>query len=121
MAKNMDVPLLYDFYGEILTEKQRNMIDLYYQQDLSLSEIAEIVGISRQGVRDSVKRAEVQLFDMEAQLGMAARLKDIDSALTAIVHAASALQEENDRVGGPASINEQATRIIALANALNER
>ena len=121
MAKNMDVPLLFDFYGEMLTEKQRSMIDLYYQQDLSLSEIAEIVGISRQGVRDSVKRAEAQLFEMEAQLGMAARLKDIDSALSTIIDAASALREENLRFGGPATINEQATRIVVLANALKER
>ena len=121
MAKNMDVPLLFDFYGDMLTDKQRSMIDLYYQQDLSLSEIAEIVGISRQGVRDSVKRAEVQLFDMEAHLGLAARLKDIDAALDAIIDAASRIREENTHCGGPVSITEQATRIVALANALSER
>lgn len=121
MAKNMDVPLLYDFYGDMLTEKQRNMIELYYHQDLSLSEIAENVGISRQGVRDSVKRAEMQLFDMEAQLGMAARLKDIDAALRAITDTADALCEENERCGGPDVITQYAKRIATLATALNER
>ena len=65
MAKNMEVALLLDFYGDMLTEKQREVMELYYNQDLSLAEIAENDGITRQGVRDSIKRAETQLLDME--------------------------------------------------------
>ena len=118
VAKNMDVSFLFDFYGEMLTDKQRNMIDLYYNQDLSLSEIAEIVGISRQGVRDSVKRAETMLLDMEAHLGMAARLRDMQHGLEAIVTAAEGIGVQNSEIGGPATITEQASRIAALANAL---
>lgn len=121
MAKNMDVALLYDFYGEMLTEKQRDMIEQYYHQDLSLSEIAENAGISRQGVRDSVKRAEVQLFDMEERLGLAARLRDMRAALAAVQSAADTIREENGRCGGPHTITEQATRIAALAAALGDR
>ncbi len=121
MAKNLDIPLLYDFYGELLTDKQCNMIELYYHQDLSLSEIAEIVGISRQGVRDSVKRAEAQLIEMETQLGMAARLRRINAGLSDIVRAALTLQDENTACGGPSVITEQATRIVNLATALTER
>ena len=52
MAKNLEIPFLLDFYGEMLTEKQRNCLAYYYEEDLSLSEIAENEGISRQGVRD---------------------------------------------------------------------
>ncbi|MBR5134740.1 MAG: DNA-binding protein [Clostridia bacterium] len=84
MAKNMDVPLLYDFYGDMLTDKQRDMIEQYYDQDLSLSEIAENAGISRQGVRDSVKRAEMQLIEMEERLGVVAKVKAIQASLELI-------------------------------------
>ena len=65
MAKNLEIALLFDFYGEMLTDKQRDVVELYYNDDLSLSEIAENEGITRQGVRDSIKRAEAQLLDME--------------------------------------------------------
>ena len=56
-ATPLEMSLLFDFYGETLTEKQRELFDLYYNEDLSLSEIAEHAGITRQGVRDSIKRA----------------------------------------------------------------
>ena len=58
MAKNMKVALLLDFYGDLLTEKQRDSLEFYYNDDLSLGEIAANLGISRQGVRDNIKRAE---------------------------------------------------------------
>ena len=118
MAKNMKVALLYDFYGEILTEKQRDMIEQYYHQDLSLSEIAENVGISRQGVRGSVKRAEEQLFDMEERLGLASRLQDTQTAMKAILAAADAIRAENADCGGPQCITDEALRIASLAAKL---
>lgn len=71
--KNLKVALLLDYYGGLLTEKQRDVIDLYYNEDLSLGEIAEQENITRQGVRDSVKRGEQTLFELENALGMAAR------------------------------------------------
>ena len=64
-ATPLEMSLLFDFYGETLTEKQRELFDLYYNEDLSLSEIAEHAGITRQGVRDSIKRAEHALHEME--------------------------------------------------------
>lgn len=57
VAKNMEMAFLCDFYGDMLTDKQRDVMELYYNDDLSLSEIAENAGITRQGVRDSIKRA----------------------------------------------------------------
>ena len=77
MAKNMEIAFLVDFYGDMLTEKQRDMIELYYDDDLSLSEIAENEGITRQGVRDSIKRAESQLLEMEDRLGLARRFRTV--------------------------------------------
>ena len=64
MAKDLGITILLDFYGDMLTEKQRDFLGYYYNDDLSLSEIAENEGITRQGVRDSIKRAEAQLFDI---------------------------------------------------------
>ena len=56
MAKDLGITILLDFYGDMLTEKQRDFLGYYYNDDLSLSEIAENEGITRQGVRDSIKR-----------------------------------------------------------------
>lgn len=72
-GKPLEMSLLFDFYGETLTEKQRELFDLYYNEDLSLAEIAEHAGITRQGVRDSIKRAEHALREMEDKLGLVAR------------------------------------------------
>lgn len=71
--KNLEIAYLFDFYGEILSEKQQLAVELYYNDDLSLSEIASQLGISRQGVRDSLKRSETALYDMEEKLGLAAK------------------------------------------------
>ena len=66
--------LLFDTYGDMLTEKQRLCFDLRYNQDLSLGEIAELEGISRQAVRDNIVRTEALLQDMEQKIGAVARL-----------------------------------------------
>ncbi|MCL2747047.1 MAG: DNA-binding protein [Oscillospiraceae bacterium] len=69
----LELAYLYDFYAEVLTDKQRDYVDLYYHQDLSLSEIAENEGITRQGVRDIITRAEALLHHMEERIGLVAR------------------------------------------------
>ena len=69
--------MLFDSYGELLTEKQREVVECYYNEDLSLAEIAEEKGITRQGVRDSIKRAEAQMRDMEERLGLSRRFSQI--------------------------------------------
>ena len=73
--KNMRYCLLLDFYGEVLSENQREMMDLYYNEDFSLSEIADEIGITRQGVRDAVRRAAESLASLEEKLGMIARFE----------------------------------------------
>ena len=76
--------LLFDFFGDFLTDKQREYFDLYYNEDLSLSEIAQNVGITRQGVRDIIVRAENILTDAEKKTGIVAwflsRNAEIDRA-----------------------------------------
>lgn len=65
--------MLFDYYGELLTEKQKNCFDLYYNQDFSLGEIAADEGITRQGVHDSILRAENALLEYEEKLGCVRR------------------------------------------------
>ena len=82
MSKNLNIGMLLDFYGQMLTDKQSRAVDFYYNQDFSLAEIAEQMKISRQGARDLIKRGEKQLLDSEDALGLVARfsriLSDID-------------------------------------------
>ena len=68
MEKNVEVCLLLDFYGKLLTERQREIMVLYYEDNLSLTEIAEELGISKQGVSDSIKRSEKILYETENKL-----------------------------------------------------
>ncbi len=119
MAKNMEIPLLYDFYGDMLTEKQRDMIEQYYQHDLSLSEIAENAGISRQGVRDSIKRAEIQLFDMEERLGLAAKMKTVSSCLDSLSRFSDAIREKAI-AADCADIEEDVNHLILLVEHLKQ-
>lgn len=73
-GKNLYISQLYDYYGELLSEKQKNAIEMYYNDDLSLSEIAESIGITRQGVRDQLKHAEDFLISCEEKLEFADKL-----------------------------------------------
>lgn len=68
MPKNLEISNLLDFYENLLTENQKQILSFYYNEDFSLSEIAENQGITRQGVRDTIKKAEAQLFDFEKKL-----------------------------------------------------
>lgn len=71
--KNLEFSVLLDYYGPALTDKQREILTLYYNEDLSLAEIAETYGITRQGVRDAIKHGEATLTDLEQRLGNARR------------------------------------------------
>ena len=83
-TKPFEMCLLYDFYGQLLTEKQKELFDLYYNHDLSLSEIAEQVNITRQGVRDSIVRAEHTLQTMEENLGLVSTYGHLDQHIQEI-------------------------------------
>lgn len=93
LEKMVQIGLLFDFYGRLLTEKQREMVDLYYRQDLSLGEIASQTGVSRQAVHDLIKRASEILADYEAKLGLADRYRRQQERLTrAIGHLDDAME-----------------------------
>ena len=115
VAKNLEVSVLVDFYGDMLTDKQRNFLDLYYNEDLSLSEIAENEGITCQGVRDSIKRAEVQLFDMESKLHLSQRFGVVRDGLKEISECADKIYNYNLEHSLSREINDNVARIKSLA------
>lgn len=119
MAKDLSISVLLDFYGDMLTEKQREVVDYYYNEDLSLAEIAEHCGITRQGVRDSIKRAESQLYECEEKLGLMARMGSIQDAASEILETAADLQKEASALPYCGKVLEKVQRIIDLATALN--
>ena len=88
--------MLLDYYGALLTQKQKAYFDLYYNQDLSLAEIAEQEGISRQGVHDAISRAETLLREMEQATGCVARSQALRRVLAQIEAEASALEASTD-------------------------
>lgn len=120
MAKNLEISYLLDFYGEMLTKKQANFLTYYYNEDLSLSEIAENEGITRQGVRDAIKRAESLLLDMESKLGLAARFSDMKKNLVEIKDCADKIYNYNLEHSLSREINDNVARIKAIAEYLGE-
>lgn len=86
MAKNLEISYLLDFYGDVLTDKQRDVMEQYYNDDFSLSEIAENFGISRQGVRDAIKRGETTMLELEEKIGFAKRYRAIQDGLARLDH-----------------------------------
>ena len=80
-GKDLGFSILLDYYGMVLTEKQRNILTEYYNDDLSLDEIAENYGITRQGVRDAIKHGETTLKELEAKVGFAGRYRRVQEKL----------------------------------------
>ena len=120
MAKNLEISFLLDFYGSMLTEKQRIMIEYYYNDDLSLAEIADNEGITRQGVRDSIKRAEGQLLELEERLGLAKRFQQVQTGLLKILLAAAEILEYNRQQNGAETIDNCAKNIMQIAEQLRD-
>lgn len=118
MSKNFDIAMLLDFYGEMLTEKQRNFVNDYYNEDLSLSEIATNEGITRQGVRDAIKRAESQLLEMEERLGLAARFDNMKGGLSEIIEYAEEIAAYNRTHSLSMEVNDCTAKIKAVAQTL---
>lgn len=127
MAKDLSICLLLDFYGALLTDKQREVINYYYNEDLSLAEIAEHTGITRQGVRDSIKRGEAILLETEAQLGFARRLGGARRSLAEIRKALELINRYNQRIrsselaGALATIDRAAASLAGMEQEPQEK
>ena len=112
--------MLFDFYGELLTDRQREFFDLYYNEDLSLSEIAENNGITRQGVRDVIVRAENTMQEVEDKTGIIRRFQSQRPLVDAIRAAAEEIRERNALQYFDPKIAELTDRIAENCGALQE-
>lgn len=111
----LEMALLYDYYGGMLTQKQRDCFDMRYNQDLSLGEIGEVLGVSRQAVCDNLTRTEALLHKMEENIGCIARAMKQREALREIREAADRLAASPDD-----SVSILARRIQELCRGLEE-
>jgi len=111
----LEMALLLDYYGGLLTEKQRTCFDLRYNQDLSLGEIGEVLGISRQAVCDNLARTESALRKLEQTLGCMSRDRQLRQKLTVIRDAAQALSHAADD-----TVSTLAGQILAAVGELEE-
>lgn len=112
--------LLYDFYGDVLTDRQKEFYDLYYNEDLSLSEIAENYGISRQGVRDVIVRAEATLTELEDKTGIIRRFHLMQDQIKEILADVEAIARRNDECGQDEEIEALTTRVKAVLDKLKQ-
>lgn len=104
MEKNVEISMLCQIYGKLLTDKQYDFLDEYYNHDLSLSEIAENHHITRQAVRDNIKKGESKLFELEEKLGIMKKTLDREEK---IVHVLSALTKIENK-----SSDKQVAKIL---------
>ena len=95
MAKELKFVMLLDCYGDLLTEHQRSVMELYYCEDLSLAEIGAPLGITRQAVRSLIKRTEDILLNYEDKLGFADRLEKMRQCFGNISQAAEDINDIN--------------------------
>ena len=111
--KNLNISLLLDFYGDILSERQNEMLDMYYNEDLSLAEIAEKFEISRQGVRSVLKKGETILIDMEEKLKLAERFSKM-------LEKSADIAEELEKINQNINNNDISTRLLSLIKEIKE-
>ena len=120
MAKNLEISILLDYYGQMLTEKQLEVAQLFYNEDLSLAEIAQLANITRQGVRDSIKRAEHALGEMESKLGLVARYGDTERCAGELREEVSRLRALNTDTLHSPEAEAIADRMTALLDQLRQ-
>ena len=115
----MKFPLLLDAYGSLLTDRKRELLDYYYNEDYSLSEISELTGISRQGVRDSIKKSEEEILKLESKLNIVQKNEELTDALTAVLADLNELLPMLDKQNGPKirGISERLTGILKNAQS----
>ncbi len=113
--ENFELVLLFDYYGDLLTERQKTCFDLHYNQDLSLSEIAQELSVSRQAVFDNLSRTEALLRNMETKTGIVRRDLQMRKAMQTVRNAAEQLGTNEDR-----RVQDLAAQILAQLQELEE-
>lgn len=119
MKQTYEMTMLYDFYGDLLTDRQKEFFNMYYNEDLSLSEIAENAGITRQGVRDVLVRAEATLTEIEDKTGTIARFQQLRQEAEEIQKSAELILNQN-RLYQDRQIQREARKIRDAALRIKE-
>lgn len=120
MGKDLKISILIDFYGEMLTDKQKDVMELYYNEDLSLAEIAEHEHITRQGVRDSIKHGEITLRELEDKLKMVDKFTKCSELFEQIKNLADLVYEESSTYNYSRSITNNANSILKCIEESND-
>ena len=97
MEKNIEISILSQIYKNILTAKQFEILDEYYNSDFSLSEIAENHNITRQAVRDNIKSGENKLYDLENKLGIMKKIKEQEKIVNDVIYKLNNLQIQDKK------------------------
>ena len=108
MSKDLNLAILVDLYRPLLTEKQQETLEMYYDSDLSLGEISEETGITRQGVMNCVKKCEARLVELEEKMALAKRLDTLEKERDALE---AILKQESENGQLTAAVKEQLTII----------
>lgn len=121
MEKNVRISLLFEFYKNMLTPRQLECVDLHYNEDLSLSEISEHLGITRQGVRDNIMRAEKTMYDTEERLGLVERFLMIQEKLEKIDDIIREIEKSPNVRYLSDDIKHKINQILITINDINEQ
>ena len=120
MAKNLQMIMLLDFYGDMLTPRQKEFYDLYYNEDLSLAEIAENYGITRQGVRDVIVRAEAILTELEDKTGIIKRFHKMQDQFSQMEEAVAVIAHRNETRWQDDEVETQCGKLHAILTQLKQ-
>jgi|SRR5690606_22695614 len=121
IEKTVRMSLLFDFYGQLLTERQQEFFSLYYDDDLSLGEIASQYGVSRQAVYDILKRSTQALEDFESKLALVERYTKRQSSLAELDALLVSLLDDLASLDAPRSLREKVERARALIGRVEAR
>lgn len=117
IEKMLEIELLYSEYSSLLTEKQRDILSMYYEEDYSLGEISQVLDISRQSVYDSLKRSETALKEYEKKLGLVKKSRKIENSLDVISEKIAILEE---KILNGDSKNEKSDILTQINKSISE-
>ncbi len=121
VANSLEISYLLDFYGDVLTEKQRDVMEQYYNDDLSLAEIADNFGITRQGVRDAIKRGEHTILDLEEKVGFARRYRIMRESVESLEQLTNDINfYNNNNYAMSEDIRRSAEAILHIIHRMND-
>ena len=121
VTKNLEISYLLDFYGDVLTDKQRDVMEQYYNDDFSLSEIADNFGITRLGVRDAIKRGEGTILELEEKVGFARRYRAVQEGINALEQLVRDINfYNNNSYAMNEDVHRAADEMLRIINRMNE-